>query len=421
MTPSFEALVERARHVASDEGFNACVTAERRALPGVSHQHQGLFTGMRVKDFQNWLLERNVEWKLTDLQLLALMRLEFPEATGQIFTADLVTALRILSGVRAHYNRDGHGGLSPQSRGLPPSVSYGQVDAAQKTKPPITSPRLARVPDVAPAQDTVDPHHRAGTGSSQAGLLTRLDSYYSEQGISALSFRCPRASHCRASSSGFTTAKESYVGPAYEAGSRPRLVFLSLDSGSASTLADEKTMAAVREKTLATNVDALHKGKHWYLTHALAFELLRQFHPSLTIATSNRYFAHVNSAKCCANNDQRAKASSVLFKNCRPYIPEELRILDPDVIVTQGDEAREVVESLGVQSPQRDEVVGALYQRGLVSLNGASTALWLHTYHPNAKHRFWAQQKQVWQLYAVAVSAFMKDSKVVARPRTGDR
>lgn len=96
-----------------------------RKLPGPSHPHVGVLSGRRVQDFQNWLLANNHAWRLTDGQLLAVMRTEFPHATGKVFTGDVAEALKLVRGIRAHYNRDGHGGPSPSERGLGPSVSYG--------------------------------------------------------------------------------------------------------------------------------------------------------------------------------------------------------------------------------------------------------------------------------------------------------
>ncbi len=82
---------------------------------------------MRVQAFQNWLLDNNPKWHLTDAQLLAVMRVEFPQADGQIFVGNLDTGLSIVEGIRAHYNRDGHDGPSPQERGMPPSRSYARM------------------------------------------------------------------------------------------------------------------------------------------------------------------------------------------------------------------------------------------------------------------------------------------------------
>jgi len=63
-------------------------------------------------------------------------------------------------------------------------------------------------------------------------MLEQLKNYYKSNGISALNFNCKHQEICRGSCSDFTTAKEAFVGPEYEKGSIPRLLFLSLDSGS---------------------------------------------------------------------------------------------------------------------------------------------------------------------------------------------
>jgi len=113
------------RKVGSEDSLNEFVATMRKALPGPTHQHVGLLSRMRVQAFQNWLLDENPRWQLTDAQLLAVMRVEFPVATGLVHTGDADTGLKQMAGIRANYNRDGHNGPSPISRGMPLSVSYG--------------------------------------------------------------------------------------------------------------------------------------------------------------------------------------------------------------------------------------------------------------------------------------------------------
>ena len=90
-------------------------------------------------------------------------------------------------------------------------------------------------------------------------MLDALKAYYEANGISALDFRCQHAYQCGADSPRFTAAKESYVGPEYEAGNGPRLLFLSLDSGSADVDPFARTLAAVRAQTLVRDVATLPK------------------------------------------------------------------------------------------------------------------------------------------------------------------
>lgn len=238
-------------------------------------------------------------------------------------------------------------------------------------------------------------------------MLDRLTSYYDSNGILPTNFRCHHASSCSADSPRFTGAKASYIGPRYGDGTYPRLVFLSLDSGDGGGNADQRTFTSVQHATLRWRPDPGDQMKHWYQTHELARKLLACREPN--VLDSRLFFAHVNSAKCCQNNPQRGKAGSVLFDNCRGYIPGELRILSPDILVTQGDEARDVVvKELPPVKHDRRDIEGARYETGIIQLVPGKQALWLQTYHPNARHRFHRQRKSCWPLYAAAVQEFIE-------------
>ena len=240
-------------------------------------------------------------------------------------------------------------------------------------------------------------------------ILTRLAAYYEAKGIApADPFRCRHVKECSTGSPLFTTAKASFVGSEYAKGNGPRLLFLSLDSGSAETDWRRRTIEAVQHHELQENVGALHKGKHWYLTHKLACVLLRHFHPGLMIENTSPYFAHVNSAKCCQNNPHRGKAHRTLFENCREFIPGELARLQPDIIVTQGSEAKDViVQAYRVVKHDRKDVEGAAYETGLLDLVPGKQTLWLHTYHPGNYGKFHPQRKKCWPLYVKAVKQFV--------------
>ena len=56
-------------------------------------------------------------------------------------------------------------------------------------------------------------------------------------------------------------------------------------------------------------------------------------------------FVHVRTAKCCSSAGGGGQEHSKVYTNCGVYLGEELRILEPDVIVTQGGFAhREAVK-----------------------------------------------------------------------------
>src|SRR5665213_1009431 len=178
----------------------------------------------------------------------------------------------------------------------------------------------------------------------ERSTAVQLHTFYDTKGISALAFRCRHQGACSAQSPRFITAQETYVGPDYEDGHLPRLLFMSLDSGSLDSDPASRTMEAVRRRVLSDDVSRMPKGKHWYETHDLALTLLRQFDRSVRIDRVSRHFAHMNAAKCCQNKPGNEKADRVLFDNCREYIGDEIRILRPDILVTQGLEARRAIE-----------------------------------------------------------------------------
>ena len=124
-----------------------------------------------------------------------------------------------------------------------------------------------------------------------------------------------------------------------------------------------------------------------------------------------KYFAHANSAKCCMNNPQRKKASAVLFRNCQRYLRGELAILKPDIIVTQGNEAKSAICTM------KDQTVQSLDEfASVISFIGKKT-FWLHTYHPANWSAFNKQRNQNkatreaegWLKYAKHISDFVTE------------
>jgi hypothetical protein len=245
-------------------------------------------------------------------------------------------------------------------------------------------------------------------------MLAELRRYYDSLGIGAERFACPRFPRCSEGAVQFTTAKEAFVGTEYERGAYPRLLFLSLDSGSADSNPTNRTLQAVRRHEMAERVDLLPRGRHWYVTHEMTWVLLRSFVPGLTVETTSAYFAHVNSAKCCMNKAQRRQADDRLFDNCRSYIPGELAVLKPDVIVSQGTKAHSVIRSgLTTILESRTVVNGVACDMAIVSCGGKQV-LWLPTHHPSGYGSFWPQRTACWDAYARAVETFVRSGKLPA-------
>lgn len=243
-------------------------------------------------------------------------------------------------------------------------------------------------------------------------MLEELAAFYDSHGISSIDFRCPSRAACSAKAPQFTEAKASFVGPRYGEGTLPRLLFLSLDSGRGSPDPQQRTGEAVRRWALDCDVAALPKNRHWYRTHEMAWVLLRQFEPHLTVEDTRLHFAHVNSAKCCSNKEGNKQADSVLFKNCCRFLPGELRVLKPDVCVTQGDWAKKNLRrSFDVRQHVKRTVKSdrqfqrdACYETGLIEFEpDGKTFLWLHTFHPSNFGSFNPQRVHCWPLYAEEV------------------
>lgn len=240
-------------------------------------------------------------------------------------------------------------------------------------------------------------------------MMSAVEMYYRSQGIWPTEFHCRHRLSCSEGEPAFTPAKASFIGAEYERGRLPRLLFLSLDSGDGSPNPEHHTLRAVREVELRRDVSALTKTQHWYLTHRLAAELLSQFDPSLTVEQMATYFAHVNTAKCSVNRPGRREAPPRLAANCRAYLPGELAVLRPDILVTQGAKSRDAIRSEFVVRDVREWSVGkATGLSGVIHGLTEGGTLWLATHHPSAYGAFWPQQKEIWPVYRQAVGSFIE-------------
>lgn len=254
-----------------------------------------------------------------------------------------------------------------------------------------------------------------------ADLFARLHHYYDQKEIGAERFNCHHVEECRGTCTTFSTAKEAYVGDRYGADGLPRLVFLSLDSGDGG----EQWHSSVGEAARARTLEALqahengldivawaashprYRSHHWYQTHELALALLGGLRGALEIGSIHRYFAHTNSAKCSLNKKGRSEADRRLFQNCRAYIPSELRILAPDILVTQGQWAKvAVIRGVPEALEPMTSANGVAAETGsyrMISLPDRKI-IWFHTYHPRFGG-YWRQKQRDWPRWTEVVRA----------------
>jgi len=249
-------------------------------------------------------------------------------------------------------------------------------------------------------------------------IIEDLNNFYEKKGISALHFNCHHYNSCFNSTShkeDFSTTREPYVGRNYGKPNLPKLLFLSLDPGY-SREESGKTIIKTRietenwpeENSRGGNV----KGRHWYRTHQFTWEVFNQFNiltnSNLNIGEVNSkkefinnenihkiqpFFAHTNSAKCCMNNEKNSQASNTLFKNCRDFIIEEISIFNPNILVTQGNKAREVIEE-GIKKSKIKLIesknisnAGKKDDFSIIEMNNQKL-VWIHHYHPNNYGQF---------------------------------
>ncbi|NMB81147.1 MAG: hypothetical protein GYA14_04965 [Ignavibacteria bacterium] len=228
-------------------------------------------------------------------------------------------------------------------------------------------------------------------------MLKTLENYYKENGILSSHFICVHKKECKGDCKDFTGPKSSFVSSGYEKGKLPRLLFLSLDSGVGDEKPIKRTPIAVRKTEENRDVTTIPRNRHWFLTHEIALYILRKFSDEIKIEDDvKKYFAHVNSAKCCMNNPKNKKANKVLFDRCRDYLKKELKILKPKIIVTQGKEAKVAIEKFTTRTIREYDNYAKI-----ILLNNYEI-FWLHTSHPNDYGRFWSQRGdgRSWEKYS---------------------
>ena len=241
-----------------------------------------------------------------------------------------------------------------------------------------------------------------------------LKKYYDERGIAPFGFKCQHLKSCiqvAETKSKFACGRGAFIGSEYESGVLPKLLFLSLDSGSASLDPNNRTFEATQRRDLAwlpANRAVLRK--HWYITHQFAWHIFNEinkkfslrldigdvdedffFRPVEEIHKIKSFFAHTNSIKCSVNKEHRMMAPKVMFRNCRNHIVGELKTLDSDIIVSQGDFAWDVVnQTYSSQIVMRENISRAnpkKYDFCLVKMSSGKMILWIHHYHPSATRK----------------------------------
>ena len=111
------------------------------------------------------------------------------------------------------------------------------------------------------------------------------------------------------------------------------------------------------------------------------------------------------------NKAHRSLADDRLFHNCRDYLPGELEILNPDILVTQGAWAKTAIEQLldvrHVCAADEPDCRCAV-----VDIRRGSPSVWIHTHHPTAFGLFNNQRRNYWGQYATWVGEFVSGQEL---------
>ena len=250
-----------------------------------------------------------------------------------------------------------------------------------------------------------------------------LAKYYRKNKIAVKTFDCQHHKEIclpEAVSRNLVCGTEAHVGSQY--GEAPRIAVVSLDTGGTSHPLSE------RRKRIEHNPPDKKLNPHMAGTKQLLQVLLKGQVQTEQVFS---YFAMINAAKCAAADGSKDMVPHRLYDTCRPYALEELRILDPDIVVMQGAMARKVlkggkldrsaekfsendvaliVRGLRLSPPEVARILYAIADEHLRQYSFTSTpAIVLQTPHPSARQGQWQRfQKYVLPLLSVLTFRALK-------------
>lgn len=257
-------------------------------------------------------------------------------------------------------------------------------------------------------------------------LRRKFAEYYVECKIHPQHFACPHQDFCRqfAHRRDMTETKMSMVGRHY--GEHfPRIVVLSLDppSGNRGAYVEphQRTTECISERHENDDYSATRPNNpHWAMTQIIVKDILcwfgyvaqpgvavvKESYAGRPIENVSAFFAHVNVAKCSMNNPGKGQAHRKVHVKCADsYLAGELKILAPDILITQGNAANEITARL--LNAERFSPSDLPCARK-IDLEGKTT-LWLPMRHPA---RQLANIRLEWPQYVAAIHEYAINNRL---------
>jgi hypothetical protein len=262
-------------------------------------------------------------------------------------------------------------------------------------------------------------------------IYAQLEAFYRQSGIHPLDFRCPHQEFCRSKAdpdAGMTEAKMSMLGSQY--GEKyPRIVVVSLDPplGEESPFREpyQRTTTYLLDDHETSDYSKNRPNSHWKMTLITVRSILSLFgyepkepnaaivsesYAGRPIANTTPYFAHVNVAKCSMNYPNKKQAPKRVHQICgESYLKQELVILQPEILVSQGKNANEIVGQLLMGRSVKLDELPVVFELELRQ----KPFLWLPMHHPTYEGKSKVQDQ--WPFYEEKIQNWGREQKMGAR------
>jgi hypothetical protein len=157
---------------------------------------------------------------------------------------------------------------------------------------------------------------------------------------------------------------------------------------------------------------------HWAMTQIIVKDIISLFgyiakphsavviesYSGRSIENVSAYFSHVNVAKCSMNNPHRGQAPRIVHETCSSsYLLEEIKILDPEILITQGKTTNQILGRMLVGNSVEESQLPRIE---LITIS-SKKVLWLPMHHPT---RQLDKIRSEWSFYEKAILNWAREN-----------